>query len=109
MFHMTKSIMQKKIEWEAGMKKFFDLLGLVGMDRVTGIKGVIESLDFDLYGCVQVLINQGADESGKMKEKYWMDVRRIKILDANPVMEQPNFEYEYQADVKQGAAGKPIP
>lgn len=32
--------------------KHIDLLGLKAEDKVTGFKGVITTLSFDLYGCV---------------------------------------------------------
>ena len=33
-------------------------LGMTGQDRVSGVVGVITSVDFDLYGCIQYLIRQ---------------------------------------------------
>ena len=48
-------------------------------------------------------------KDGKMDEKHWFDVSRLEILDNNPVMQLPNFEFGLQAEGKQGAADKPIP
>ena len=47
-------------------EKHFNLLGMKGKDVVTGFKGVITSLSFDLYGCVQAVINpRKMDKEGK--------------------------------------------
>lgn len=87
--------------------KHLSLLGLKAEDKVTGFKGIIASVSFDLYGCVQAIVNPGMDSSGKLGEPYWFDVNRLKILDETPVMDLPNFEEGPQADGKQGAAEKP--
>ena len=76
-------------------------------DKVTGFKGVVASISFDLYGCVQAIVNPGADKDGKLMEQGWFDVSRLAIIGEDPVMDRPNFEFGLQAEGKQGAAEKP--
>lgn len=74
---------------------------------MTGLKGVVASISFDLYGCVQAIVNPGLAADGKLAESLWFDVNRLKVLDTMPVMDRPNFDFGYQAEGKQGAAEKP--
>lgn len=59
------------------LEKYFDKLGRKGTDRITGISGVITSLCFDLYGCIQVALNPGLDKDGKHQDSCWYDIQRI--------------------------------
>ncbi len=45
--------------------KHLELLGLKCEDRVTGFKGVIISMTFDLYGCVQAIVDPGMNKDGE--------------------------------------------
>jgi hypothetical protein len=83
------------------------LLGMKAEDKVTGFKGVVTSVSFDLYGCVQAIINPGADKDGKLMDQTWFDIARLTITSEEPVMARPNFEHGPQAEGKQGAAEKP--
>jgi hypothetical protein len=89
------------------IKKHLELLGLKVQDKVTGMKGVVSSIGFDLYGCVQAIVNPGLGKDGKPTECHWYDVNRLKILSDKPVMDRPNFDFGPQAEGKQGAAEKP--
>ena len=89
------------------VKKHLNLLGMKVEDKVTGFKGVVASISFDLYGCVQAIVNPGADKDGKLMEQCWFDVSRLALASNEPVMERPDFEYGPQAKGKQGAAEKP--
>lgn len=89
------------------VKKHMGLLGLRVEDKVTGLKGVVASISFDLYGCVQAIVNPGVNKSGALGDQAWFDVSRLKILNKKPVMDVPDFEYGLQAEGKQGAAEKP--
>jgi len=91
------------------IKKHLDLLGLKVEDKVTGFKGVVASVSFDLYGCVQAIVNPGAGSDGKLMEQCWFDISRLKVVDEIPVMKRPNFDFGPQAEGKQGAADKPAP
>jgi hypothetical protein len=90
------------------IQKHLSMLGLKVEDKVTGFKGVVSTVTFDLYGCVQVVINPGVGKDGKLGEQCWFDIARLKVLDNKPVMDLPNFEFGVQAEGKQGAAEKPM-
>jgi hypothetical protein len=85
------------------------LLGLRARDAVTGFNGVISTVSFDLYGCVQAVITPRVDDNGKIKDGQWFDVTRLVILDNKPVMTQPDFNAGYVAEGKKGCADKPLP
>ena len=89
------------------LEKHIDLLGMRVQDRVTGFSGVVASICFDLYGCIQAIVNPGMDKDGKMQEQHWFDVRRLKLTSRDPVIERPNYAHGYQAEGRQGAAEKP--
>lgn len=56
-----------------------NMLGYSGKDLVTGMQGIVTSVAFDLYGCIQVCINPGLDKDGKHRESSWYDSTRIEI------------------------------
>ena len=89
------------------IKKHMGLLGLKVQDKVTGQKGVVASISFDLYGCVQAIVNPGIDKEGKPRDSLWFDVSRLTVLDKKPVMQPPDYEYGPQAEGRQGAAERP--
>lgn len=68
-----------------------DDLGKRGRDKVTGAEGVITSVVFDLYGCVQMTLVPGKGPDGKLQDANWFDAHRIEIIDHNPVMPRPTF------------------
>lgn len=86
------------------VEKTLKLLGLRATDKVTGYTGVITSVSFDLYGCVQVIINPGVGQDGKLKDCLWFDVSRLTIGSTKPVMPLPDFDV-----VSVGPESKPIP
>ena len=86
--------------------KHMKLLGLKVRDAVTQYEGVVTSLSFDLYGCVQAVVTGPTQSDGK-HTSGWYDVTRLTVLDARPVMELPDFEKGYIAEGKKGAAFKP--
>lgn len=67
------------------------LLGLRVEDLVSGFKGVVVTMTFDLYGCVQALVHPGVNADGKMGEREWFDVARLVVVDNRPVMPVPTF------------------
>lgn len=79
------------------LNKHLSLLGLHVEDRVTGFKGVVASVGFDLYGCIQAVVNPGIDANGKPQESLWFDVGRLVITNNIPVMPRPEFEWTPQA------------
>jgi len=88
------------------IKKHLGMLGLRVGDKVTGLTGVVTSISFDLYGCVQAIVNPGLVE-GKLADSVWFDVARLKVLDPTPVMDLPDFEHGPVAEGKKGPAEKP--
>ena len=82
-------------------------LGLKVKDKVTGFEGVVTSISFDLYGCIQAVVTPPAGEAGKQEDSRWYDMTRLAILSDAPVMELPNYEYGYVAEGRKGPAAKP--
>ena len=89
-------------------KEHIALLGLRAEDKVTGFKGVVTSVSFDLFGCLQVVLTPAVDKNGAKTLGEWFDVARLTITGKTPVMEVPNFDYGVQAEGRQGASEKPI-
>ncbi len=75
------------------------LLGYQVKDRVTGIEGIVTTITFDLYGCVQALVHPGLDKEGKARDQHWLDVARLHPIEADaeramPVPQQFLFDDE---------------
>lgn len=80
----------------------FKFLGRQCYDIVTKIEGVCDSICFDLYGCIQASLRpDGLNDKGEPKPAYWFDVKRLKMMEAPPVMPCPDFS---QPEI--GAASK---
>lgn len=88
------------------MKQYFDLLGLQVRDKVTAFEGVVTSIGFDLYGCVQAIVNPPMKEPAKLEEGRWFDVKRLEVMNNTPVMEVPLFSDPVEVP---GPQEKPIP
>lgn len=69
------------------------LLGYRASDKVTGYSGVITSISFDLYGCVQGALTPPAPTDGKPLEfGQWFDIHRLELEPmVPPVMPLPDF------------------
>jgi len=91
------------------VKKHMNLLGLKCKDKVTGLAGVITSVSFDLYGCVQALVTPAIDKDTSKYESFWLDMNRLNITGKKPVMDVPDFDYGPVAEGKKGPADKPMP
>lgn len=112
----TLAVWRKKdsavLSGDVGMvpvQKHLSLLGLKVRDKVTCVEGVVATIGFDLYGCVQAIVNCGVDKEGKLKDQLWFDVARLEVLDSVPVMTPPNFHTGPQAEGLQGCDRKPFP
>jgi hypothetical protein len=88
-------------------KQHLNLLGLRVRDRVSGFEGVVASVCFDLYGCIQAIVHPGLQADGKLGDQSWFDVNRLEIVSDAPVMNRPNFEFGEVAKGNKGAAEKP--
>lgn len=89
------------------IKQHFELLGLRVKDQITGVEGIVSSICFDLYGCIQVIINRGLDKDGKQLEQQWFDVVRISRLNNEPIIQQPNFEFGVKGPAEKPNCSKP--
>ena len=89
-------------------KKHIELLGFKAKDKITGFYGVIDSVCFDLYGCIQVSLKPTVDKDGKIPESFWFDVTRLEIEDHNRIVDMPDFYQGYVAEGKKGPANKPM-
>lgn len=92
---------------------YLELLGLKVRDRVTGFTGIVESISWDLYGCIQAVVRPPIDDKGAMPDGKWLDVLRLEVLDRSPVMEIPGGFVSYgNAPVAKsdphGPAEKPV-
>lgn len=87
------------------MKEYLAVLGLKVQDPVSGFVGVVTSVSFDLYGCVQCIVRPRMDKDGKLPDACWFDHKRLTVMDPTPVMPVPTFD----APLKQepGPEGKP--
>lgn len=88
------------------MNEYMKLLGMKVEDRVTGFKGVVSSLCFDLYGCVQAAVSPAAGADGKLEDGRWFDAKRLKVTSKTPVMAAPVFA-NLPAGHENGPAEKP--
>jgi len=90
------------------IKKHLDLLGHKVKDKVSDFEGVVISMSFDLYGCIQADVRPTTvDEKGKMQNGIWMDVSRLIVKSKKPLMNAPNFEWGEVAMGRKGPANLP--
>ncbi len=86
--------------------KHLDMLGRQTVDRVTGFKGIISSIYFDLYGCIQAVVTPPVDKDGKKGDAICIDISRLIII-GDPVMERPAWDFGPVSEGKQGPSEKP--
>ncbi len=89
------------------VKEYLDAMGYTGEDKVTGFFGVIDSVCFDLYGCVQVSLRPGVTDKGDLPDGRWFDSSRLTINRDKRVMDPPDYDYGSIAEGKKGPAIKP--
>ena len=87
----------------------FKLLGFKVKDSVTGFKGVVTTLSFDLYGCIQAIVTPTIDGTGKTQDGQWFDITRLEVKSKKPVMRLPNFNDGYVSEGNKGCAEKMLP
>ena len=73
------------------LKGYLELLGLECRDVVTGATGIVTSVSFDLFGCVQGVLTPPLGEEKKW-ESRWFDAKRLHVIGTTPVMVRPTFE-----------------
>jgi len=85
-------------------------LGKKVKDKISGRKGIVTSVCFDLYGCIQIVIDeQKTDKDGKAVSFGWFDINRAEIITNKTIMDFPDFDNKY-ASIKKvnGPAEKPL-
>jgi hypothetical protein len=92
------------------LQKAIDLLGFKAKDVITNFEGVITSVSFDLYGCIQVILKpQKVKEDGTTSHGEWFDINRLKITSKKPIMDILDFTQKYPSLSRvQGPEAKPI-
>lgn len=73
------------------MNEYINLLGKKVQDCVTGQKGVVTSVSYDISGCIQGWVHPGLGSDGKMLDGGWIDTKRLAVSDEAPVMDMPVF------------------
>lgn len=97
--------MKLKKENKRIVEATLEYLGFKVRDRVTGFKGVVTSVSFDLYGCLQAVVSPEANvEKGEYVQGCWMDLNRLEVTDTKRVMEVPQWKMPQEAN---GPAEKP--
>ena len=87
------------VKYYSRPENHLELLGLPVEDSVTGFEGVVASINYDLYGCIQAAVTPKAEESAtKVENSHWFDVTRLKPTSLRPVMEAPDFNKGYSMD-----------
>lgn len=91
------------------LQKHVNMLGLRVRDKVTGFEGVVESVAFDLYGCVQAVARPAAKD-GKVEDGRWFDIQRLDVIDDKRAMPVPVFRdlATVEGVHTKGPAEKPI-
>jgi len=74
------------------MNEHLKLLGIKVRDAVTGFTGVVSSISFDLFGCVQAVVSPPVNNDGVLGEGRWFDTKRLVVLEPDPVMQVPSFD-----------------
>lgn len=85
---------------------YLKLLGYKCKDRVTGFEGVIGTISFDLYGCVQAAVIPEVKKDGTRGDGEWFDTKRLEITSKKRVMEPPDFITKILGD-ENGAGERP--
>lgn len=83
---MNNTVMQNTV-----MDKL-EALGTKVKDKVTGHKGVVTSVSFDLYGNIQ---NYVQSRSKNNENEHWSDTSRLSKISKKKVMERPEFQENY--------------
>jgi|GEM_PF-842092 len=82
------------------------MLGKPVRDKVTGFRGIVTSISFDLSGCIQALVTPQARE-GKLIDSAWMDISRVIEIEDVPRIAAPDFNNGPISEGKKGPIDKP--
>ena len=75
------------------IKEAMRRLGYRAADTVTGIRGTVISVTFDLDGNVRVYIQPKADKKGKIEPGRWCNIEMV-VAGEELVAVPPKFEWE---------------
>lgn len=70
---------------KTNVEKHLELLGFNVKDKITGFEGVVSSISFDVYGCIQATVTP-MSKDGECPESVWIDVIRLDPTSEKPVM-----------------------
>jgi len=91
------------------MNNAIDFLGKKVRDKVTSFTGIVTSVSYDLYGCIQLLVTPEVDNKHMTKQdSYWYDINRVDIVNNKRVMPLPKFNKSISMEDIAGPANKPI-
>jgi hypothetical protein len=88
-------------------EKHIGVLGFQVRDKVTGFEGVVESVAFDLYGCIQAIVVPPTNPDFDKCKSRWFDLSRLEIKSGGSVMQAPDFSNGKIAEGNKGPAIKP--
>lgn len=89
----------------SNLQQHLSILGAVMRDKVTGITGMVDSICFDAYGCVQGSLRPKVKEDGVIVNGHWFDVKRLEPVDGQArIMEAP---FVTPVGTEAGPADKP--
>lgn len=60
-------------------------LGTIAIDKLTGLKGVIDSVVYMLSGCIQAHVQPPLGKDGKMEVGWFLDLDRIDPIGEGPM------------------------
>lgn len=83
-----------------------EILGAHMKDIVTGLEGMVDSVAFDTYGCVQATLRGKAKKDGTIPASHWFDVKRLELTGKQRVMDVPAF-VDMPIGTEAGPAEKP--
>jgi len=73
-----------------------EYMGYPARDRVTGFEGVVTSISFDLFGCVQCALTPPATKDERGKQEHgpcnWYDANRLQLT-GDRVMPLTDFPF----------------
>ncbi len=94
----------------SNIRQYIEVLGCAATDRVTGARGILTSVSFDLYGCLQYVIQPPHTPDGKPSDGRWFDKCRLDIdrrKGRGAGIRPPDFDLPPYSDGFKGAADKP--
>ncbi len=82
------------------IKKHLEMMGEPSTDRVTRFSGIVISITFDLYGCVQAGVMPHVDSDGKKRQGEWFDIARLITSSKTRTVQAPSYPVKPKKAVK---------